>query len=258
MGRGVLFAFLAVWTLLPLATLVVASIGRPWFFPDVVPRAWTLESWSALLGSGRLGVSLARSLALAVPTGIVAACIAWPVGRSIASAGRLARHIAAALVFLPVAVPPIALATGLHWSFLRAGLAGTFVGVLLAHAVPAAAYATLFMAGVFGTWDARAEEEARTLGASPLQVRMRVTLPLLRRPLLEAWLLGFLVSWAQLPLTLLIGGGRVPTLPLEVFAYMQSGQDLFAATGTLLLLAPPLIAIAVVRGAAGRTETIAV
>jgi putative spermidine/putrescine transport system permease protein len=89
-----------------------------------------------------------------------------------------------------------------------------------------------------------------------MQVRLLVTLPLLRRPLLEAWLLGFLVSWAQLPLTLVVGGGLISTLPLEVFAYMQAGQDRYAATGALLLLIPPLIALAATRAAAGRTEAV--
>jgi putative spermidine/putrescine transport system permease protein len=256
--RRALFALLFVWAVLPLALLLVVSMGQMWFFPGILPGGWTADSWLALASSGRLRVALATSIALAAPAGLIAALIAWPVGRAIASAGRTARHIGAALAFLPVAAPPVALATGLHWSFLWLGLGGTFAGVLFAHIVPAAAHASLFMLGVFSTWDNRAEDEARTLGASPLQVRLRITLPLLRRPLVEAWLLGFLVSWAQLPLTLLVGGGLIATLPLEVFAYMQAGQDRYAATGALLLSLPPLIALAAVRVTAGRTEAMAV
>jgi putative spermidine/putrescine transport system permease protein len=256
MRRVVLFALLFVWAVLPLALLLVVSLGRTWFFPGILPAGWTAESWLALAESGRLHVALAHSIVLAVPTGIVAALIAWPVGRAIASANRTVRHIGAALAFLPVAAPPVALAAGLHWSFLWLGLGGSFAGVLFAHIVPASAYAALYMLGVFTTWDTRAEDAARTLGASPMQVRLLVTLPLLRRPLLEAWLLGFLVSWAQLPLTLVVGGGLISTLPLEVFAYMQAGQDRYAATGALLLLIPPLIALAATRAAAGRTEAV--
>ncbi len=256
-ARGILFVLLAAWAVLPLLLLVVLSMGRTWFFPDLFPTSWTAESWRLLIG-GRLGEALRNSMLLAVPTGLVAALLAWPVGRTLATAGRVQRHVGAALAFLPVAVPPVALATGLHWSFLLLGLGGTFTGVLLAHVVPATAYASLFLLGVFVDWDERPEAEARTLGATPAQVRLLVTLPLLRRPLLEAWLLGFLVSWAQLPLTLLVGGGLVPTLPLEVFAMMQAGQDRFAATGALLLSLPPLLAIAAVRLGAGRTDAVPV
>lgn len=257
-AQRLLFSALVVWALAPLVLLLVLSLGRSWFFPALLPSAWTLGSWSALAGDGRLAEALLNSAALALPAGLVAALLGWPVGRALARARPLARHIGAALAFLPVAAPPIALATGLHWSFLRLGLGGTFVGVLLAHTVPATGYATLFLLGVFTGRDEHAEEAARTLGASPWQVRLRITLPLLRRPLAEAWLLGFLVSWAQLPLTLLVGGGLVPTLPLEVFAFMQAGQDGFAATGALLLALPPLLAIAAVRYASGRTAALAV
>jgi ABC-type spermidine/putrescine transport system permease subunit II len=52
------------------------------------------------------------------------------------------------------------------------------------------------------------------------------------------------VSWAQVPLTLLVGQGVVATLPLEVLAYVQAGQDARAATGALLLVLPPLVVMA--------------
>ena len=79
----------------------------------------------------------------------------------------------------------------------------------------------------------------------------RVTLPLLRRPLVEAFALGFLVSWAQVPLTLLIGQGLVNTLPLELMSYVNAGQDHLAATAGLVLTIPPL-ALLVVAGLAVR------
>jgi putative spermidine/putrescine transport system permease protein len=255
---SVLFVALATWTVLPMALLVMLSVGRTWFFPALLPSGWTGETWAALVGDGRLGDALGNSVLLALPVGLIAACIGWPVGRLLARSQPITRHVGAALAFLPVAAPPVALATGLQWSFLRVGLGGSVLGVALAHAVPAAGYASLYMLGVFTGRDDRAEDEARTLGAAPWQVRMRITLPSLRRPLAEAWLLGFLVSWAQLPLTLLVGGGLVTTLPLEVFAYMQAGQDRFAATGALLLSLPPLLAIAAVRVAAGRTQALPV
>jgi putative spermidine/putrescine transport system permease protein len=258
MSRRLLLTALLLWTVLPLALLLMLSVGRGWFFPAMLPADWTLDSWAALGSGGRLRTALATSAGLAIPVGFLAAAVGWPVGRLLAEAGPRVRHVGAALAFLPVAAPPIALATGLHWSLLRLGLGGTQAGVMLAHVVPAAGYAALFMLGSFTVYDASAEDAARTLGASRWQVRLRVTLPLLRRPLAEAWLLGFLVSWAQLPLTLLVGGGRVSTLPLEVFALMQAGQDGPAAAGTLLLSIPPLLALAAVRLGAGRTEAMPV
>ena len=166
------------------------------------------------------------------------------------------RYAGAGAAFLPVAVPPIALAVGLQVSFLHLGLGGSFAGVLLAHAVPAAGYASLFFIGIFTGFDGRLEEDARSLGATPRQVWRRVTLPLLRRPIAESFLLAFLVSWAQVPLTLVVGQGRVETLPVEVLTYLGAGQDALGAAGALLLLLPPLFGIGVVALAVRRAGVV--
>jgi putative spermidine/putrescine transport system permease protein len=243
---------LAVSALVPLAVLMIRSMAREWFYPALLPANADLESWRTLLG-GRLGSALATSLLLAAATGVLGAVLAFPIGRAMSGLAGWRRGIAAACAFLPVALPPVALGAGLHVSFLALGLGGTAAGVLLAHTIPALGYASLFFLGVFAGYDRRIETEARALGASPPQTLRYVTLPLLRRPIAEAAALGFLVSWAQVPLTLLVGGGAVRTLPVEVLAYAQAGQDRYAATGALLLVIPAIVVLGAATVAARRT-----
>jgi putative spermidine/putrescine transport system permease protein len=255
LARRLVLAALVLSALAPLALLLVASVGRDWFFPALLPPSVTLESWQqAFLGGGRMAAALGTSLVLAVGTGLAGAAVGWPVGRAMADLRGWPRHLGAAAAFLPVAAPPVALATGLHLSAAAAGVAGTTGGVFLSHLVPAAGYTALYFLGVFTLFDRRVEDEARTLGADPRIVLWRVTMPMMRRQLGEAFVLGFLVSWAQVATTLVIGGGRVRTLPLEVFAYLQAGQDRFATTGALLLVIPALLMLGAVRFAVERAE----
>ena len=253
--RPVVLAALMLSAFAPLGLLLVASVGRDWFFPALWPPTVSLESWQdAFRGGGRMAAALGTSLVLAVTTGLASAAVGWPIGRAMADLRGWARHIGAAAAFLPVAAPPVAVATGLHLSALIAGVAGTLGGVFLSHLVPAVGYAALYFLGIFTLFDRRIEDEARTLGARPRTVLWRVTLPMLRRQVGEAFLLGFLVSWAQVATTLVIGGGRVRTLPLEVFAYLQAGQDRYAAAGALLLAIPALLMLGAVRFAVERAE----
>lgn len=253
-----LVALLAVSALGPLALLVVTSLARGWFFPALWPDAWTLDAWRSLLRSGaRLAGAGGTSLALGAGTAALALLVAFPAGRALAGMHGWRRHAGAAAAFLPAVAPPIALAVGLQTLFLRLGVGGTFPGVLLAHTVPAAGYVTLYFLGVFLTYDDRLEEQARTLGARPSAVFLRVTLPVLRGPLVDGLALGFLISWAQVPLTLLIGGGAVRTLPVEVFGYLQAGQDRFAAAGALLLVVPGLLLLAAAALGVRRTAAVA-
>lgn len=261
MRRLALFVVLAGVALTPLALLVLVSLGADWFWPALLPPELDPAEWEGLArrqGTGRrLGRAAMNSIVLASGTGLLAAALAMPVGRALAQLRGWRRHVGAAAAFLPIAAPPIALAVGLQYSFLRLGMAGQIEGVLLAHLVPALGYTSLFFLGVFSLYDTRVEAEARTLGADRLQTLTRVTLPLLRRPLIEAFVLGFLVSWAQVPLTLVIGQGLVSTLAVEVLALVEAGQDRAGATGAVLLVVPPLLTMAAAGLAIRRAEAVA-
>lgn len=257
-ARILLLAALAAWTLLPFTLFLVVSLSGGWRFPSILGADPGSEGLGYLIESGsRLGPALAGSVGLAVGTGAIAAAGGMLLGRAIAGLSGWRRALGAMAAFLPVAAPPIALGVGLQYSFLRLGLGGSATGVLLAHLVPALGYTALFFLGIFAVFDREIEAEARRLGATSLQTFARVTLPLLRRPLAEAFVLGFLVSWAQVPLTLLVGQGRVRTLTVEVLAWIQAGQDPLAAAGSLLLVMPPLLLMAVATLAFRRAEVVA-
>lgn len=261
MGRALLLPVLAASALLPIGALLLWSLSRGWFYPDLLPEHFGLESWRSLLSGtnrDRLIGSTLRSLLLAVGTGAASALLALPIGRALSHLRGWRRDLGLAAAFLPVAAPPLALAIGLQFSFLSVGLGASYTGVLLAHLIPATGYTTLFFVGVLSAYDFRVEEEARLLGASAGRTIRSVTLPLLRSALGQAFILGFLVSWAQVPLTLLIGQGVVPTLPLEVFAYLEAGQDALAATGALLLILPPVVVIGITQWAFREAAVVAV
>ena len=249
--RLLLLALLALSSMGPLVLLGVWSVSGAWFSPALVPAELTLVAWRSI--GGGLTSALVTSTALALATASLACVVGLPAGRALATLRGWRRNVAAAAAFLPVAAPPLALGTGLQVVALTAGVGGTFTGVLLAHLVPATGYLALIFLGTFTLWDARAEEAARTLGATRSQVWRRITLPMLRGPIAEGAAIGFLVSWSQFALTLLVGGGAVRTLPLEVFAYVRAGEDRAAAVGALLLIVPPALALAALRWSARRT-----
>jgi ABC-type spermidine/putrescine transport system permease subunit II len=255
-ARLVLLACVALWSIGPLVLLAQQSVSATWFFPALRPPAVTVAAWRAAVAGGTLGPALAASATLALGTAVVGCAVAIPVGRALARLRGWRRHVGAGAAFLPVAAPPLALGTGLQVAALAVGLGGTWAGVLLAHLVPAVGYLSLLFLGTFTLLDARPEEAARTLGASPWQVWWRIVLPMLRRPIAEAAAIGFLVSWTQFALTLVVGAGAVRTLPLEVFAYVRAGEDRAAAVGALLLVLPAVAALAALRWAARRTAVV--
>ncbi len=255
-ARTFVFAALLVFALTPLGILIVTSLARGWFFPALAPAALDGSAWRDLFADASHRRALANSLVLGIATAIIATGFALPLGYAAAASTRTVRRAVALLAFTAVALPPVALGVGLQLTVLSLGLGGTVPGVLLAHLVPALGYLTLVFLGVFTRWDHRLSEAAATLGATRRTRWTHVLMPLLRRPIAEALALGFLVSWAQVALTLLVGGGAVRTLPLDVLAMLQSGQDQRAAVGALALAVPALVVLMISRAAARNTSAV--
>jgi len=241
----------------PVAVLALRALSATWFYPEILPPAGSMTTLVALASDARLWRAGAVSAVLAAATGVGAATIALAAGRVIARAPKAVRTAAGAAALLPVIAPPIALGVGLQVVALRAYVSGTFWGVLFAHLVPATGYLTLYFLGVLSAYDWSLEDEARTLGAAPHQVLARVALPVLRPRLVEAVVLGALISWAQLALTLVVGAGAVRTLPVELLALVRSGDDRLAAAAALALTVPPALAVSLLARGARRTGTVA-
>ncbi len=73
--------------------------------------------------------------------------------------------------------------------------------------------------------DRAAEEAAASLGAGPLTVIWRVTLPAMRAGIIAAALFAFVISFENLELALFLTSPGVTTLPVAVLQYLEYHID---------------------------------
>ncbi|MCX7289253.1 MAG: ABC transporter permease subunit [Rhodobacterales bacterium] len=250
---------LALWLVLPLVPLAIWSVAHGWRFPDLLPVAWSFKAWShAFSASSGVLHGLGQSMLIASVATALAILVGVPAGRALGLYRFRGKQLVLLLLVAPVLVPPIAIAPGLHGVFLQLGLTGGVPGVILAHLIPVIPYMTLVMAAVFGRFDTSHEAQARSLGARPWQVFAHVTLPAILPGLLTGALFAFLVSWSQYLLTLVIGGGRVQTLPLVLYGFATSGRnDLTGAIAILYILPGALVLALTARFLTGRAPGLA-
>ncbi len=233
---------IVLWTLLPLLPLPIWAFSAGWRWPDLLPEHWSIRAWSYLLSPAtRTLPALITSVGLATVVTILALVVGIPAALALSRYHFQGRILAEALVLAPILVPPLTVAMGLQVLFIHLGLADTFLGVILAHLVFALPYVVLILASASAALNPMWERQARSLGASPWHAFWHVTLPLLRPSLAVAALLAFLVSWSQYALTLLIGGGRVFTLPLLIFSTARSSDPTLMAATALLFIAPTVL-----------------
>lgn len=257
--RLLLATLMSIWLLLPLLPFAVWSFSSGWFFPDLLPADWSLKAWRYTL-SDTAGVinSLGLSIGISLAATVISLALGIPAGRALGLYRFAAKPWVELLVLTPLIVPGIAIVLGLHGIFIRFGLANSITGVILVHLIPTLPYVILIMASVFSNFDSRIEEQARTLGATASRTFLYITLPTIFPGIMVCALFAFLVSWGQYILTLVIGGGRVVTLPLLLFNFSTAGRnDLTGAIGIIYLLPGLITLLLTARWLSGRHRAIA-
>lgn len=231
----------------PFLLQLVWSIGRSWFWPNLLPAEWSWRAWSYVVSpEAGLRVALANSLVTASMVSILSVIIALPAARALTRRSLSGRNWLLFLILLPLLAPPLAATMGLHLLFVQYGLADTLTGVVLVHLVPSVPYAILVLAANLARFDVELESQARTLGANRFAVWRYVTLPLIKPGLAVAFGFAFLISWSQYLSTLIIGGGRVSTLPLALVAFQQGGDEPITSALSLVFLVPAVIVLTLV------------
>jgi len=171
------------------------------------------------------------------------------------------RGVVDALVLLPLVLPPSVVGFLLVLLLGRRGPLGALLeaslGVRLVFTPAAAVIASAVVALPILVKTAQPaieavppelEAVARTLGLSPPAVFFRVTLPAAWRGVLAATVLGFARALGEFGATLMFAGnipGRTNTMPLEIFAAYQGGDDRRAAVYVVVLSALSLLVVAV-------------
>ncbi|TVR68434.1 MAG: ABC transporter permease [Spirochaetaceae bacterium] len=230
----------------PFLPLLVASFSFRWHWPALLPTQWLWDArettpfpvgWDYLFSpiSG-LGPAFLNTVVIGVVTALLAVVLSLPAARVLARYTFRGKGVVEFFLLVPVIVPQIAVGMGMLLLFMRIGIARTYVGIILAHLVPAIPYAVRILTSVFQNLDPRYEEQARTLGSGWLSTFRRIVLPMVLPGVTTAFLFSFLISANIFLLTFLISGGRLQTLPTMLFSHIESGAPLDATTAGLVLI----------------------
>ena len=118
--------------------------------------------------------------------------------------------------------PLIVLAIGLLQLLTWLGLAGSFLGLLIGHAVITLPYAVRTIGASLSLFDRSLEEAAASLRATPLQVVRWVTLPVLLPGILSAAIFCFVTSFGNVTLSMFLAKSGQTTLPVQIFTYVET------------------------------------
>lgn len=139
------------------------------------------------------------------------------------------------MVSAPIIVPGIIVGLALlRYFVVPIGLSIT-LALFLAHTALILPYAVRVVSASLNNLRSDIEEAAVLLGSSRLGAFFRVVLPNIRGGILSAFILGFVTSFNQVPVSLFLSGPGVRTLPIDMLGYMEIVFDpSIAALSSLL------------------------
>lgn len=233
-----LFVTLVVgYLLLPLFVVLKSS-----FDPSKTLRpgwnGFTLRWYRDALDPDRYLPSALLSLRLAALAVLLGLLIALPASLAIARGSFPGRKAVLAFLMSPLLLPHAALAVGFVLFFLFLGTGPSFQRVLFAHLVVCLPYMIRVLVSALESVDPSLEEAARAAGASPLTALRKVTLPMIKPGIFSAVLFGFLTSFDEATVGVLVAASGTPTLPVKIFSDLQVQYTPVAAavSGLLILL----------------------
>ncbi|MFM8517017.1 MAG: ABC transporter permease subunit [Nevskiaceae bacterium] len=119
------------------------------------------------------------------------------------------------------------------------------VTITIAHVTFTMAYVTVVVQSRLAGFDDALEEAALDLGAKPVTVFFKITLPLIMPAIVSGWLLAFTLSWDDVVISQFVSGPGSSTLPMEIFSRVRRGvsPDINAlATIMVLIVATGVVA----------------
>jgi len=241
---------------LPIAVVVLLSFNANQFgsFPMTgLSTRWFDELWN--------NDAIMRAFRTSIVLGLMTAAISTVLG-VLASLALVryripGRNLITMLLIAPILVPEVVLAVALllFLNFLDFGK--SFTLLLAGHVIFTLPFVILVVQARLVSIKRDVEEAALSLGASPMQTFLTITLPLLMPAVAAGGLFAFTISFDDITGTLFWKPGGIETVPTQIFSMLRNSiSPEINALGTVMIVLTvglPLIGAAIARTLATRS-----
>jgi putative spermidine/putrescine transport system permease protein len=150
-----------------------------------------------------------------------------------------------ALLISPMIVPLVIIASGMFFFFSDIGIAKTYVGVIVAHAILGTPYVIITVTATLVGFDESLTRAAASLGANPFRTFFKVQMPLILPGVVSGALFAFITSFDEVVVVLQVADVRQRTIPRQMFSGIreQISPTILAVATILVLLSILLLTI---------------
>ncbi|MET3792523.1 putative spermidine/putrescine transport system permease protein [Aquamicrobium terrae] len=241
----IICGFIFFLMLMPILIMIPLSFNAEPYFtftPGMLaldPNAFSMR-WYAQLWNEPLWREAFKNSAL---IGVFATSIATPIGTlaalGLARSNLPAKPLIMAVILSPMIVPIIVVAASIYFFFTMIGLAQTYTGLILVHAMLGTPLVVTTVLATLSNLDPSYARAASSLGASPMTTFRKVTLPLISPGIISGAIFAFATSLDEIVVTIFLSSVDQRTVPRQMFTGIreQISPAILAASTVLIVIA---------------------
>ena len=206
----------------------------------VAPQA--IEGWwSDLWANAQWIRSIRNSFIIGIFSTLIATSIGTLAAIGLSRSEMPYRRPIMALLISPMVVPLVIIASGLFFFFSDVGIAKTYIGVILAHAVLGTPFVIITVTATLVGFDKSLTRAAGSLGAGPVNTFFKIQMPLILPGVISGALFAFITSFDEVVVVLQLADVRQRTIPRQMFSGIRE-----QISPTILAVATILVIISII------------
>lgn len=219
----------------PLIVIAMTSIGTENYiaFP---PKGFTLKWFTNIFQSESFMSSMATSFTISIVATLVALIIGIPAAYGLSRSKFKGVDALKSFFFSPLIVPGIVIGFAL-FQFLIAELnLSVYLSLFIGHTLVIIPYIIRVVGSSLEGVEYSIEEAALSLGCTKVQSFFKVVIPNITSGIIAAFMLAFINSFNNVPVSMFLTGPGVSTLPITMMNYIEYNYDPTVSALSVLLM----------------------
>ncbi|MCT4607717.1 MAG: ABC transporter permease [Pelagimonas sp.] len=239
---GLIFFFLIA----PIVVVIPLSFNAQDFFTftkemlSFDPAGYSLKHYRDFFGNPDWQDALRNSVQIAPVATLISVTLGTLAAIGLSQPHVPARRAIMAILISPMIVPLIISAAGMYFFYSKIGLAGTYWGVVLAHAALGIPFVIITVTATLVGFDRSLTRAAANMGADPVTTFFKVQMPLILPGVISGGLFAFITSFDEVVVVIFVGSAKQQTLPWQMFTGLRE-----QISPTILAVATILVVISI-------------
>lgn len=217
-------ALVIIFLIGPFLVIILSSFNKTAVmkFP---PQGFSLQWYKKVFSVEMFKTTFFISLKVGIFSTLTALILGIPVAYANVRYKYRGKNFVELFFSSPAIIPGLVIGFALLRFFIYVAHVPITLGLFIGHTAILFPYTVRVVSASLRNFDLSVEEAAISLGSNPISAFFRVVFPNIQAGVAAAFILAFITSFNNVPISLFLTGPGVSTLPIQMLVYMEYYYD---------------------------------